>query len=231
MMAIRIMIGAIASMLAACDLGIGSDPASGPPYPCQPGNVRTAAGCFVPHVGISIDGTTADWSTVEPVTVAAQCLAPPCEGRTPVAIRFAAGGRLDFDPTVILVEVAFDGAPPQSDPTQRVALALAASPARPAIGGVDRVIVASDGVHYEKNGFEITTPVFVKPYSFAFTPAGFEAAVQDDWLPHQGAALVSATIERFDGATWLPVAPIAPPLPVCWTSYESLGPRACEVPP
>jgi hypothetical protein len=62
-----------------------------------------------------------------------------------------------------------------------------------------------------------------KPYLWAFTPAGFEAAIFNEWLPYQGAGLVSASIER-DGR---PVATFEP-VTACWTDYESLGPRACE---
>lgn len=214
-------------VLAACDLGIGSDPNAGP-HPCSPANERTDSGCFVPRATIAVDGGADDWAAITPVHVTAACLAPPCDGLDPVTIWIAAGGPADQEPTSIAVRVAILGAPPTNVADLRMALTLSASPQRPATAGVDRLIVGNTELHYEKNGYTVSSNVAPRPYEWAYTADGFEASIDDAWLTYQGAGLVSATVERLVGTEWQPVAPI-PPLAVCWTFYQ-FGAHTCEVP-
>jgi hypothetical protein len=193
-----------------------------------PGNELGAAGCFVPRANIAIDAVPGDWAAVTPVSVSPVCAAPPCDGLSPVEIQIAAGGPLDRDPTFLNVRVAFLGQPPTADPDLRFALTLSASPLRPATAGVDRLIVGTEGLHYEKNGYTVNAHAAPRPYEWAFTPDGFEAAIDDLWLTYQGAGLLTVTVERKVGEQWQAVAPIDP-MPVCWSWYE-FGAHTCEVP-
>jgi hypothetical protein len=215
---------AVLALAGGCNLGIGSDP-DDVPKPCLPGHERTRAGCFVPRADIAIDASLDDWLAIETIPLATTCAVPPCDGARPLSAKLAAGGDAGFGPTVLSIAVGFD-APPIVDADRRIAIALAASPARPATGGLDRLIAASDGVHYERNGYEIRSTD--APYRLASTSTGFEAAIDDAWLPFQGAATIAITIERRDGGAWHAVASSAP-ITACWSWYE-FGAHTCEVP-
>ena len=216
-------------VLAACDLGIGSDPDRVPLAPCLPGQLRddSAAGCHVATAAIAIDGATDDWAGVPSVTLAPACRDAPCTGSTPIGLWVAAAGASDAGASLI-VKVAFDGAPPRADPALRVALTLDASSLQPASAGHDRLLAGVAGIAYEKNGYAVgsATP---RPYRYAWTADGLEAAIDGAWLTFQGAATLSVAIERDHGGTWQPIAP-SEPLLVCWGWRQSLGPHACEVP-
>jgi hypothetical protein len=214
--------------LAACNLGLGSDPNGGPQSSCLAGNVRGDAGCFVPAAAIAIDGTTDDWADVPSIAVAPPCLDAPCSGLTPATIQVAASGQLDASAD-LFVTVAFDGAPPTSDPTLRAVIGLAASELQPASGGSDRLSANVAGIQYEKSGFVVGAPGLV-PYHWAWTADGFEAAIDGVWLAYQGAGNLVVTIERDHGGTWEAVAP-TDALTICWGWRSALGAHACEAQP
>ena len=145
-------------VLAACDLGIGSDPNNVPAAPCLPGQLRDdpAAGCHVATAAIAIDGATGDWAAVPSVTVAPICRDAPCTGSSPIEIRVAAGGDLAMAAS-LRVKVAFDGPPPIADPALRVAVTLEATSLQPASAGRDRILAGASGVVYEKNGYAVAS--------------------------------------------------------------------------
>lgn len=157
-------------LLAACDLGIGSDP---DPQrfvaPCVAGHSRSAphAACvaaLAPH--IAIDGSAADWSAVSDFEITGGTL--------------SIAGNADEDGD-LLIKATFAGGP-----LDTVAIELSPSAVRPASGGTDRISIDAAGTHYEKNGLVVTPE---KPQAqLAWTPDGFEAAVLFTWLTYQGAA-------------------------------------------
>ncbi len=212
---------------AACSLGIGSDPSS-ERSACAPGHGRLSAssGCFVAQAAITIDGTTADWAGVPAIAVAPACLAPPCDGLTPVAVSIAAGS--DDAVPDLFVQASFGAPPPRSDPSVRVVLQLAAAPAvRPATAGSDELVANASGEVFEKNGYVITRAT---PYRFAWTADGFEAAIDGLWSTFQGAGFVTVAVERASGSAWVDVAP-TPPLAACWgyrSGSDALPESACE---
>jgi hypothetical protein len=219
----------ILASLAACNLGIGSDP-SAARSACAPGHARLSAssGCFVPQVPITIDGDIADWAGVPAIAVAPACLAPPCDGLTPVAVYIAAGSD-DATPD-LFVRASFGGAPPMSDPDLRAVMQLAASTVRPATAGSDQLIAGASGEAFAKNGYAIAR---VTPYRFAWTADGFEAAIDGQWPTFQGAGEVTVTVERASGSAWIDVAPM-PPLAACWgyrSGSDALPGSACEAVP
>ncbi len=220
--------------LVACDLGIGSDPEGGPQSSCLAGNTRGDSGCFVPEATIAIDGTTDDWADVPSVAVTPPCLDAPCSGLTPTTLQLAANGELDAAAD-LYVDVTLDAAPPISDPTLRVVVALAASDLEPASGGSDRLSANVAGIQYEKSGFVVGVPdrlgVSLVPYHWAWTADGFEAEIDGVWLAaFQGAATLTTTIERDHGGTWEAVAP-TDALTICWGWRSALGAHACEAQP
>jgi hypothetical protein len=211
-------------LLAACDLGIGSDPDVAP---CLRGNLRTGDGCFVPRAMLALDGRTEDWAAIAAVPVDVACVTAPCAGLRPTAIQIAAGGPPDGEPGSLNVRVVMSG-PPALLPDLRFALALTASSLRPATAGTDRLILEAAQLRYEKNGYAVGsrgTP----PYGLVLTPDGFEASIDDAWLTYQGAGQLSFTAERQLEGEWRAIAPIEPML-VCWSFRESLG-RGCEAVP
>ena len=218
--------------LAACDLGIGSDPNGGPRSACAPGHARIGptSGCFTAVAAIAIDGQTDDWSDVPEIAIAPACAAPPCDGLVPVALWIAAGsgsaGAAD-----LLVRASFGGPPPNGAADLRVALTIAASPARPATAGSDRLVEGASDQHYEKNGYVIAPAA--PPYQWAWTADGFEARIDGTWSTYQGAARVAVTVERAQGSDWIAVAPTSP-ADACWdwrSGSDALGSDACEVAP
>jgi hypothetical protein len=214
------MIRAALVLLAACNLGIGTDPQSGP-HPCLPGNERIGNGCFVPRAAIVVDGATDDWTTAE-LAVTSSCANAPCDVQ-PLSLQLAAVGPSDADIRSLALRARFASAPPAD---VRLVAIITASPLRPATAGVDRLIVEST-VLYEKNGFAVDSPAL--PFAAARTPDGFEAVIDDLWLTYQGVAQVAFTAERQVGSDWQPVAP-ASPVTACWAFRDSLG-AACEALP
>jgi hypothetical protein len=207
--------------LAACNLGIGTDPQSGP-HPCVPGNERIGNGCFVPRAAIVVDATTDDWNAPVPVAVTSSCVDQPCDVQ-PMSIQLAALGPSDDDIRSLAVRARFASPPPID---VRLVAIITASPLRPATAGVDRLILDS-GVRYEKNGFAVESPA--QPFLAARTVDGFEAVIDDLWLTYQGAGQIAFTAERLVGSEWRAVAPAAP-VTACWSFHDSLG-AGCEALP
>jgi hypothetical protein len=174
-------------------------------------------------VPIAIDGDAGDWDDVATIPLAPACAAPPCEGLLPTAIQLAAGPPTDGD-TTLFVRVAFSG-PPPATPDLRVVLAIGASPLRPATTGSDRWY---DGTRYEKNGFAVTPTG--PPYAWRWLADGFEARLDGGgWLPYQGAAQITAGVERQAADGWHAIASLDP-VTVCWSWRVYLDPQSCQVP-
>lgn len=222
------------ALLAACDLGLGSDPATAPRSACAPGHARAGdhGGCFVPAHAIAIDGDVDDWSALPAIPLTASCAAPPCDGLLPATAWLAAGPGDDTDAD-LFVRGSFGAAPPSSDDTLRVSVVVSASPLRPAVGGSDRLVATANALAYVKGAYAVAVAAPV-PYGWRWTADGFESRFGAAWLFDQGAARVAITVERAGaGSAWTPVASSAP-IDVCWgfrTGPDALPATACEATP
>lgn len=218
----RAGLGLLAVALAACDLGIGSDPYSGIERdPCLPGHLRTPGpACAAPPLPIVADGSTGDWAGAIEIELSPACTSPPCDGLLAGTL---AAARTPAGDLALRVRLA-GGAAPVMDPAVVYLLELAGTPEYP-VAEVDQLEASLTGVRWLKNGVSVIAPATPPPFAFAWTTDGFEVVVPTGFLPFAGAAELRPFARR-DGQA---VSDPAPAARVCWV-FRPLGEDPCAQP-